>query len=150
MLFSQNLNKKDYFYSDYLGEQIVDLLSTTFQIPEQYQMNFVSIDKNYEGRLDLIALAAFGNEMYGDILLRLNGPSNPFEVNEGMYMILPALDEPDNFLVNPSKVWGEQTSPNQIANKPKPKARNEKRKPNEAVVGDKRFNIDPLSKIVIY
>lgn len=113
-------------------------------------MHFVSIDRDHEARLDLIARTAFGNELYGDILLRLNGPSNPFEVAEGMYMILPAMDEFDNFLVNPSKNWKEKTTAEQVKNKPKPKAKNEKRKPNEAVIGNKRFNIDPLSKIVIY
>lgn len=148
MLFSQNLNKKEIFHSEYLDEDIVDLLSGTFRIDSKYQSRTVHIDPGYESRWDLIAEKALGDDIYHDVLLKLNGHSNPFEVFEGQIILLPTEDEVNNFFQNPSKEWSEAGLGNIF--RPKPKAKNEKRKPNEAVVGDKRFNIDQLSKIVIY
>lgn len=149
MLYSMNLAKKETFHSDYLDEDLVDLLGGTFVIPESYQGDVVPVEPGYEGRMDLISLEVYGDDMYADILGRLNGPSNPLEVNEGLYMVLPGMAELDKFIQKPAEAWSEAR---QSANskRPKAKTRNAKRKPNEAVVGDKRFNIDAQSKIVIY
>lgn len=149
MLFSPSLARKSTFHSDYLDEEIVDLLGATFVIPQSYQCQVLPIDPGYEGRMDLIADALYNDEFYADMLGHLNGPSNPFEVNEDQYIILPAINALQDFYQEPAKEWDEHYINSQIS-RPKAKARNEKRKPNEAVIGDKRFNIDPLSKIIIY
>ena len=38
----------------------------------------------------------------------------------------------------------------QIELKCKINVKNEKRKPNEAIIGDKRYKIDPTRKVIIY
>lgn len=149
MLFSLSLAKKEMYYSKYADEEMVDLLGSSFEIPNSYQCQVIPIDPGYEGRMDLIADTIYNDELYGDMLNHLNGPGNPFEVTEGQNIIVPALDSLMDFYQEPAKAWSEQHI-NAQQNRPKPKARNEKRKPNEAVIGDKRFNIDPLSKIIVY
>lgn len=149
MLYSTNLAKKETFHSDYLGEDIIDLLGGTFEIPNTYSCDVVPVEPGYEGRMDLIAQAVYGDDLYMDVIQRLNGPSNPFEIDEDVYIILPTIAELDSFVQTPSDAWSEAKL-SQAATKPKPKTKNEKRKPNQAVVGDKRFNIDAQSKIIIY
>lgn len=149
MLFSPSLARKEIFHSDYLDEDIVDLLGATFNIPRSYSFAIVPIEDGYDGRADLIADAIYNDEIYEEIISHVNGPGNPFEMVAGQIMVVPTTDSIENFIQNPSKEWSEQHI-GMRANKPKPKARNEKRKPNEAVIGDKRFNIDTQSKIIIY
>ena len=149
MLFSPLLARKETYHSEYLDEDIVDLLGATFDIPRSYSFAIVPIEDGYDGRADLIADAIYNDEMYQEILTRVNGPGNPFEMISGQIMVVPTTDMLDDFIQEPAKEWSEQYLAKQAA-KPKPKARNEKRKPNEAVIGDKRFNIDTQSKIIIY
>lgn len=149
MLFSPSLARKETFHSDYLDEEIVDLLGGTFEIPASYACSITPIDAGYEGRVDLIADVLYGDDMYADVVLHLNGPGNPFEFNKDQNIIVPNQDEVGEFFQAPSKAWSEKYLAAKES-RPKPKARSEKRKPNEAVIGDKRFNIDPQSKIIIY
>lgn len=149
MLYSRNLAQKETFHSEYLDEDIVDLLGGTFEIPESYACNVVPCDPGYEARMDLIADTIYGDDIYMDLLTKLNGPSNPFEVNDDIYLIFPGLGELDKFNRKPAEAWSEEKL-SRVAARPKAKTKNEKRKPNEAVIGDKRFNIDPVSKIIVY
>lgn len=149
MLFSATLARKETYKSTWLDEEIVDLLGKTFEIPATYTCQVTPIMPGYDARLDLVADAIYGEEMYEDVLLRLNGPGNPFETVEDQYIIVPNVDSVGEFYVSPSKAWSEATLAAK-ENKPKAKARNEKRKPNQAVIGDKRFNIDRQSKIIVY
>lgn len=149
MLFSPSLARKESFHSDYLDEDIIDLLGGTFEIPSSYQCTVMPIDIGYEARVDLISDTLYGDDMYADVVLRLNGPGNPFEFNKDQNIIVPTHDELNEFFQVPSKAWSEKRLAAKES-KPKAKARSEKRKPNEAIVGDKRFNIDPQSKIIIY
>ena len=149
MLFSPSLARKETFHSEYLDEDIVDLLGGTFTIPRSYSFAVVPIEAGYDGRADLIADAIYNDEMYEEILTHVNGPGNPFEMCTGQTMIVPTVDMVKDFVQEPAKEWSEQYL-SRKANKPKAKARSEKRKPNEAVIGDKRFNIDTQSKIIIY
>ena len=147
MIYSQTLGRKEIIYSEYLETEIVDLLGNTFNIPESYQCDVVPVEDGFECRPDLISDDIYGDEMYADILTKLNGPSNPFELSNTQHIILPSVDSVTNFIQNPNTDW---STPERDTTRPKAKARHEKRKPNEAVVGDKRFNIDPQSKIIIY
>ena len=149
MLFSPSLARKEIFHSEYLDEDIVDLLGATFNIPKSYSFAIVPIEDGFDGRADLIADAIYNDEMYEEIIMHVNGPGNPFEMAAGQIMVVPTPDSVGDFVQEPAKEWSEQYLSKQAV-KPKPKARNEKRKPNEAVIGDKRFNIDTQSKIIIY
>lgn len=148
MLFSTNLQNKEIYHSEYLDEDIVDLLGRTYTIPDSYQCQIIQVDPGYEGRMDLVSDKLYGDDIYSDIINRLNGPGNPFEVNEDTYMVVPMIDDVTGFVHRPDLTWNEEMRP--ARRNPQPKARRDKRKPNEAVIGDKRFNIDPQSKVVIY
>ena len=88
-MISPVLVKKNQIKSDYLGEVIFDLLSQTFGLPKEFDFNVLVVSKEYIARPDLIALDAYGDTMFADVICKVNGISNPFELNEGMYLILP-------------------------------------------------------------
>lgn len=145
LLFKTEIN------SDYLQERLYNMLDTTFIIPNTYGYNVVEVDKEYIARPDLISYQAYGDTMYADVICKLNGISNPFELNEGMMLIIPAPEYIDDFVQRPNLLEKEQsTTDGGDSMIPSPKKKNEKRKANQAVVDDSRFKIDKASKIVIY
>ncbi len=145
MLLSRCLDNKGTYKSEYLGEEITNLLDKTFELPYRFACNIIEVEEDYIARPDLLAKEIYGDDIYTDLICKINGISNPFELNEGMYLLVPAIDELDSFIVKPNRVWSGDKKRN-----PTPKKKQDKRKPNEAVMGDQRFRIDPLSKIVIY
>lgn len=154
MYFSKVLAQKTEFYSEYLGENIINLLDRSFDIPSNYSAHLYKVEEEYEGRPDLLSLDLFGDERYADIICKLNGVSNPYELAAGQYLLIPSIGSTEKFYIQPAQAWREPTTPKDSdATKyiiPVLKKKTAKRKPNEAIVGDKRFNIDPISKIVIY
>ena len=151
MYQSTILANKTSFYSDFLQSDIWNLLDKTYQIPDSYDFEIVKVDQEkYIGRPDLISLDAYGDAMFADIICKVNGISNPFELNEGMILIIPSMNSVTKF-IQTSPIDERETNQNNINNiTPTPKKKNEKRQANEAIVGDKRFKIDPAKGIVIY
>ena len=80
-LLHTSLMFKNNFSSEYLGEEMINLLDTTFVIPEYYNYNIFEVTEEYVARPDLISYDAYGDEMYTDVICKLNGISNPFELN---------------------------------------------------------------------
>lgn len=150
MLQYSVLNYKTEIKSDYLGEKIYNFLDYTFEIPKSYTYNIFEVTKEYIARPDLISLDAYGDDMFADIICKLNGISNPFELNEGMKLIVPAPEDILNFAIKPSikdldENWGMG---NQLL---KPvKTKTSKRQANDAVLGDSRFKIDTVNGVIIY
>lgn len=146
-LLHTSLMFKNNFSSEYLGEEMINLLDTTFVIPEYYNYNIFEVTEEYVARPDLISYDAYGDEMYTDVICKLNGISNPFELNKGTKLIIPSPEHIMNFITKPS---ANDIESDEKLNRPIAKQKNEKRKPNEAIVGDKRFKIDRTSGIIIY
>ena len=146
-MISPVLVKKNQIKSDYLGEVIFDLLSQTFGLPKEFDFNILVVSKEYIARPDLIALDAYGDTMFADVICKVNGISNPFELNEGMYLILPVREDILKLTFEPGATDKEESTANTA---PKVKAKTDKRKANEAIVGDARFRIDPNLGIIIY
>lgn len=149
MLPYLTLNFKNNIESEYLGENIVNLLDNTFDIPKLYSYNVFEVTKEYIARPDLIAYDAYGDSMHADIICKLNGISNPFELNEGMKLVIPSPENIMDFSVYPSQKdkdsnWGQSNN-----NKGK-KNKQSKRQPNESIIGDTRFKVDAASGIIIY
>lgn len=86
MYFSKILSLKNEFYSEYLDENIINLLDRTFNIPANYPAHLYKVEDEYVGRPDLLSLDLYGDERYADILCKLNGISNPYELAEGQYI----------------------------------------------------------------
>jgi hypothetical protein len=149
MLSYTTLNFKSQLKSDYLGEDIYNLLDRTFVVPQTYVYNVFEVTQDYIARPDLVSYDAYGDTMYADVICKLNGISNPFELNVGMKLILPAPDSIDDFTVRPNDTESILTN-GLVGDGSIIKQKNSKRKANEAIVGDSRFKIDKGSKIIIY
>ena len=142
-MFSRILYLKKDFNSTYLGESIVNLLDNTFQLAEKYDAQIMEVTEEYTARPDLLAHDIYGDVLYTDILCKVNGISNPFELNEGMYIIVPTIDSLDNFVVEPLHTEN-------VKHIPKPKKTTERRRPSDAIEGNPRFHIDEQSEIIRY
>ena len=111
----------------------------------------LTVTKEYVARPDLVSLAVFGSDEYADILCKLNGISNPFELNEGMVLMIPTFSNVATIfkrsvkseLAKDSNTIGKVSKTNQ-------KAKNATRNPSEQVIGDSTFVIDKKNKIVYY
>ena len=89
--------------------------------------------------------------MYGDVICRINGIQNPFELDEGTLLFVPEIQDMDKFLVPADKEENiEDTEEDVRNNKPSYKKPKEKRAPNEAIIGDTRFKIDKTNRVIIY
>ena len=70
-------------------ESIVNLLDKTFFIPNKFNYNVIEVPKECVARMDLIAKQIYGNSAFSDLLCKLNGISNPFELNEDDIIFIP-------------------------------------------------------------
>lgn len=147
MLNNVLLQNKKVIDSDYLGERIFNLADQTFQIPKNFQYQVIEVTADYIGRMDIISKQIYGTTSYSDILCKINGISNPFELSEGDRLIIPALDNISDFIYNETS---SESDNEDDPDKPKAKAKIDKRKPNEAIVGDKRYKVDKTNKVIIY
>lgn len=151
MLYHTVLNNKPKIYSDWLGEEIKNLGDPSFQIPNSYEYEILEVTEKYIARPDILSYDIYGDTIYTDLLCKLNGISNPFELNKGMLLIIPSPDKIMDFMKTPNIEECDTNENNtSISNKPIAKTKIEKRKANESIVGDSRFKIDKTKGIVIY
>ena len=151
------LNSKGIIHSDYLNEDIYNNLDCTFIIPESYSYDVLVVTKNYIARPDLISYEVYGDTMYADIICKLNGISNPFELNEGMALIMPTMEYISQFSVHPDKItdndenWGNDSNieASESVGK-KTKNSDISRRVNDATNGDVGYTIDTNNRIIIY
>ena len=144
------MSNKVYSTEGFSGENHYDLLYQTFRIPKDFKYNVYVVTDEYVAGPDLLSLHVYGTVNYADVLCKLNGISNPFELNDGMYIVAPdANDIPLFYTIDHSKEDAIQSGVTIDAKKLQ-KKKNETRKANEQVVGDRNFRIDRNSKIVIY
>ena len=141
------LIEKSIIHSEYLNEDIINLGNQSFMIPEEFSFTVIDISKDFIARPDLISQQIYGYDMYQDVICKLNGISNPFELNEGDRLIIPDANELYKFYYSPSK---DELIDNEDKNLPTPKKKQEKRKANEALIGDERFKIDSKNRVIIY
>lgn len=129
-------------------EIIVNLLDKTFFIPNKFEYNVIEVPKECVARMDLIAKQIYGDSSFSDLLCKINGISNPFELNDGDMIVCPSMGDIGKFYYIELPSEKEDSSEN--SNKPIPKGPKEKRKPNEAVIGDKRYKVDRANKVIVY
>jgi hypothetical protein len=113
------------------------------------------VNEYYVARPDLISLAMFGSDKYADIICKVNGISNPFELNEDDVLLIPNIEylndclnknreasevikDPQNDFIQPIDINNRQ------------KKKNERRSPNEQTIGDSNYIIDKSLGIVFY
>ena len=149
MIYNLLLENKSEIQSKVLKERIFNMLDKTFVIPESFDYEAVEVTKDFIARMDLISKFAYGTDKYQDILCKLNGISNPFELNECNIVIVPSISDINRFYYQETYLEKDPDT-KKLDRKPIPKEKKEKRKPNEAVVGDKRYKIDKNRKVIVY
>jgi hypothetical protein len=153
MLNYRLINTKPLIQNDNVSYQ--DLLSKTFDDNLGYYAQVIIVNEYYVARPDLISLAMYGDDKYGDIICKINGISNPFELNENDILLIPNIEfvndclnkqrVPSEIISNPKQDF---IQPIDVNNKQKKKYEN--RSPNEQVVGDSNYIIDKSLGIVFY
>ena len=97
----------------------------------------------------------YGDDRYGDIICKLNGISNPFELNEDDVLVIPNIEylntcikktrNASEMIDNPKETYIQKIDKNN-----KQKRKNEQRSPNEQVFGDSNYIIDKSLGLVFY
>jgi len=137
------------------GEQYIDLLGDVFTSAMSLEGEIFTVSKYYVARPDLVSFVCYGDDKYADIICKLNGISNPFELNEGDILYIPE----ENYLYNcmennvpPSQLVSNKEIYNEISSRvlSSQKMKNEKRSPNEQVIGDTNLVIDKTTGIVLF
>lgn len=122
------------------------------------------VSKYYVARPDLISLAFFKDDCYADLICKLNGISNPFELNENMILLIPdrykleslkasiTPSESEMVSSNNSSTTSNGSSTSDITNtqKTNQKLKNERRSPAEATVEDSNYTVNYDLGLVFY
>ena len=131
-----------------------DLLCHTLNDEESVfeGIEFIRVIADYVARPDLISLAVYGTDQYADILCKINGISNPFELNEGMILLIPNLSTITFFYKSrsASATFESDSTPISSTKKNFQKTKAERRRPAEQTVGSKNFVVDLSNKMIIY
>ena len=146
MIRNHVLDMKSKYFSKHLNEDVINLLDKTFVIPDSFTYEVFNVTEEYIARPDLISLQFYNMTDYGDLLCKINGISNPFELNKDTMLIIPNINDIANFYYNDKQYVEDSKN----SDKPVAKKSTEKRKANEAVISDTRFKIDSKNRIIIY
>lgn len=136
-------------------EFFIDLMADVFNEKAMFSPSVVIVNEHYVARPDLISLAMYGDDRYGDIICKINGISNPFELNEDDILVIPNIEyltecilksrAPSELISDADNEQIQKIDPNN-----KQKRKNEQRSPNEQVVGDSNYVIDKSLGLVFY
>lgn len=153
MLDYKLLNKKNIINNN--GESYYDLLKKTYNENSLLYPTPIIVNKYYVARPDLISFALYGDDKYADIICKLNGISNPFELNENDVIVVPNVEYLNNCIYKSKEDSGiiknSKTETIQKLDKyNKQKRKNEQRSPNEQTIGDSNFIIDKSLGLVFY
>ena len=132
-----------------------DLLAKTINKDAYFNPSILIVNEYYVASPDLISLAVYGDDKYADIICKINGISNPFEMNEDDILLIPNIEylndcilkerTQSDIIKNPKKEYIQPFDPNN-----KQKQKNELRAPNEQIIGDANYIIDKSLGIVFY
>jgi hypothetical protein len=137
------------------GETATDLLYKTWNTDKNFSGDYLLVNEYYIARPDLISLAVYGEDRYADIICKVNGISNPFELNEGQIIFIPTIESIENILdldaktLTTKKINDEETI-NTIERIGAQRKKTEKRSPAQQVEGDSNYIIDKSLGVVFY
>ena len=92
-MFKSSIDSKPFFTKPD-GTKVRDLTQGMFNLKtrDYIAYNVYRVPKDYVMRPDLISKAVYNNSLYAEIILKYNGISNPFSINEGDLILIPDLD----------------------------------------------------------
>lgn len=152
--------KSGYYQSmyDLMSESVYPLYNHLQDWDNWYQnARLIIVKKEYIARPDLISLAVYGTDEYADIICKINGIQNPFELMEDMTLICPSRTSVDEMINKTSQrsagfISSDDFETDNIANvdRGNKKLLNERRSPAEATVNDFNYIINKDMGIVFY
>ena len=138
---------------EYNNEKYLDLLAQTYVNIEDPYATLCVVNKYYVARPDLISLAYYKDDSFGDIICKVNGISNPFELNENDVLIIPSIEfinECTQGSSNASAIISKDDDITKLDQFNKRKLVSEKRTPNEQTINDSNYVIDKSLGVVFY
>lgn len=92
-MFNNSLDAKPLFTRPD-GQIVRDITQTMFELKNRNytSYNVYKVPKDYIMRPDLISQSVYNNSLYAEIILKFNGISNPFTINEGDVILIPDFD----------------------------------------------------------
>ena len=142
---------------EYDGLKYKDLMADVINHDVNISGGFVVINKEYVARPDLVSLAVYQTDEYADILCKINGISNPFELNENDIIIIPHIETIQEFCqkeIVPSAMVNsnpnEDTLLNTLGTSRLQKKPDQRRSSNEMIEGEENYKIDPENGLIIY
>jgi len=92
-MFKNTIDLKPFFTRPD-GEKIRDLTQTMFELKNRNYIsyNVYRVPREYRMRPDLISKSVYNDSAYAEIILKYNGISNPFSIDEGDIILIPDLD----------------------------------------------------------
>lgn len=149
-----NVKKNIKFTKDSKEVEYKDLFTKSIDddIPWLNNSKLVHVTKEYIARPDLVSFVIYGSDEYADVICKLNGISNPFELNEGDILICPDLTVIPNLTsYKATEIEGLiTTSDNDNESQDYKKAKDTKRSPNEATTDDHNYTLAVNDAIVFY
>lgn len=127
---------------------MIDLLSKTFVFSIDFEYHLVEVTDMSVARPDILSKINYGSDQYGDLICKINGISNPLELQKGQILVLPDTPYLKNFLTYEDSDIDGLSKDTPL--RPVPKHKKEKRRTNEAVDGDVRYKIDASNRIIVY
>lgn len=132
-----------------------DLLSMTINPKVPLNGYKIKVNKYYIARPDLISQALYRTDKYADIICKINGISNPFELNEGDILYCPTFELLIEFLNKAgngkeSDLIDDEIQRQTSAELKLAKLVNERRNPAEKTVNDSNFYIDKTNNLIFY
>ena len=130
------------------NEDMIDLMSKTFVFSIDFEYTLIEVTEMSVARPDIISKIVYNDDQYGDLICKINGISNPLELNLGRILVVPEPPYIKNFMTKESEDIDNLAKDSSL--RPTPKHKKEKRKVNEAVDGDVRYKIDSSNRIIVY
>lgn len=151
MLDYKIINSKPTIVQDNI--EYIDLLANTFNTSLSLSGTPLIVNKYYIARPDLISQAMYGTDKYADIICKVNGISNPFELNEDDILLIPSVEYCESCInksITTSELITETNSNIVNTHKNYQKTTAETRSPNEQTSGEQNYIIDQSSGLIFY
>lgn len=114
MLFSKLLRAKSLFMIS-TGEMIVDLVRSSFKFgTNDISIGPALVNSEEAMRPDLISNRLYTSQDHWDVLLKFNGISNPFSLDEGEIILAPSLNSLDKLIVPAKEIIEKGKEPSKL------------------------------------
>jgi hypothetical protein len=91
------------------GTAIRDLTQTMLDLKSRAYVTYkvFKVPRDYVMRPDLISRAVYNNSLYAEIILKYNGISNPFSIDENDVILIPDLNDAEQKIKTPESAKEE-------------------------------------------